>query len=134
MAVIDASVYVTLINAQESEHESSWAWLEQTRAAQEPVVAPVILLAEVSSALSRGVGDSSLAHHVVQQLVGSRIIELIPVTTALAQQAAAIAADHRIRGCDAIYVALAWQLGDHLVTLDQKQLNRGSAVVRTHRP
>ena len=134
MAVIDASVYVALINARESEHEKSWAWFEQTRAAQEPVVAPVILLAEVSSALSRGVGDSSLAHQAVHQLLGSSVIELIPVTKALAQQAAAIAADHRIRGCDAIYVALAGQLGDHLVTLDQQQLDRGSAVVRTHRP
>jgi predicted nucleic acid-binding protein len=28
-----------------------------------------------------------------------------------------IAAEHRIRGCDAVYVALADQLGDCLITL-----------------
>ncbi len=134
MAVIDASVYVALINAHESEHISSWAWFEHTKAAQEPVVAPVILLAEVSAAISRGVGDLALAHRVVQQLLHSNVIELIPVTVAMAEQAAAIAADHRIRGCDAVYVALAKQLNDHLITLDRQQLVRGTAVVTVRKP
>ena len=134
MAVIDASVYVALINAHESEHSSSWAWFGQAKAAQEPVVAPVILLAEVSAALSRGVGDPALAHRVVRQLLRSSVIELTPVTTAVAERAAAIAAGHRIRGCDAIYVALAEQLGDHLVTLDQQQLERGTAVAIVRKP
>jgi predicted nucleic acid-binding protein len=65
MAVIDASVYVALVNAHEREHTSSWAWFEQTRAADESVIAPVILLAEVAAALSRGTGDPTLAHRVV---------------------------------------------------------------------
>jgi predicted nucleic acid-binding protein len=52
----------------------------------------------------------------------------------LAQRAAAIAADHQIRSCDAIYVALAQQLGTELVTLDQQQLERGVAVVTTRIP
>ena len=134
MAIIDASVYVALTNAHESEHSNSWAWFEQAKAMQETVTAPVILLAEVSAAISRGVGNPSLAHQVVQQLLHSRAIELSPVTTALAERAATIAADHRIRGCDAIYVALAERLDDDLVTLDQQQLERGSAVVTVRKP
>ena len=134
MAVIDASVYIALINAHENEHGNSWAWFAQAKTAQETLIAPVILLAEVSAALSRGVGDSALAHQVVQQLLHSKIIELRPVTTTLAERAATIAADHRIRGCDAIYVALAEQLGDYLVTLDQQQLKRGAAVVVVRKP
>jgi predicted nucleic acid-binding protein len=134
MAVIDASVYVALINARESEHSSSWAWFEQAEAAQEPIVAPVILLAEVSAALSRGVGDPALAHQAVRQLLSSEVIELTPVTTTVTERAAAIAADHRIRGCDAVYVALAEQLDDCLVTLDQQQFERGTAVVTVRKP
>ena len=134
MAVIDASVYVALINARESDHSSSWAWFEQAKIAREPVVAPVILLAEVSAALSRGIGDPALAHRAVGQLLRSSVIELTPVTAAVAKRAAAIAADHRIRGCDAVYVALAEQLNDHLVTLDQQQLERGAAVVTVRKP
>ena len=134
MAVIDASVYIALVNAHEREHVSSWAWFEQARATEESIVAPVILLSEVAAALSRGVGDSTLAHRVVQQLARSEVIELIPVTLPVAERAAVIAAEHRIRGCDAVYVALAEQLNDSLVTLDRQQLERGAAVVPVRAP
>jgi len=53
------------------------------------------------------------------------VIELIPVTLAIAKQAALIAAEHRIRGCDSVYVALADQLSDALVTLEKQQLVGG---------
>ena len=135
MAVIDASVYVALINAQEPEHAASWAWFEAAREAREPLAAPVILLAEVAAALSRGVGDPpQLALQVVRQLEGASVIELVPVTPPLASRAAAIAASQRIRGCDAIYVALAEQMGARLVTLDAQQLERAAAIVETRRP
>jgi len=131
---MDASVYVALINAHEKDHTTSWAWFEQAKAAREPIVAPVILLAEVAAALSRGIGDSVLAHRAVRQLAHSGLIELVPVTLAMAERAAAIAADQRIRGCDAIYVALADRLGDCLVTLDRRQLERGAAIVSAREP
>ena len=140
MAVVDASVYVALVyrcskflvgqsalvNAGEKEHATSWAWFEKSRAANEPVLAPVILLAEVAAAISRGVGEVSLARRVVERLNDAGVIELVPVTLMLAERAAMIAADYRIRGCDAIYVAV--------VTLDRQQLERAAAIVEVGRP
>ena len=134
MAIIDASVYIALVNAHEKEHASSWAWFEQARAVEESVVAPVILLAEVAAALSRGMGDPTLAHRVVQQLARSGVIELVPITMPIAERAAEIAAEYRIRGCDAVYVALADRLNDTLVTLDRQQLRRGAALVTVRSP
>lgn len=134
MPVIDASVYIALINAREKDHTRSWASFGQTQAAQEPISAPVILLAEVAAALSRGVGDSALAHRAVQQLKLSGVIELIPVTLAMAERAAIIAAKHRIRGCDSVYIALADQLGDCLITLDRQQFEHGAGVVTVREP
>lgn len=134
MAVIDASVYVALINTHEPDHATSWAWFENAQAAQESIVAPAILLPEVAAALSRGMNDPALARRVVEQLQHSNLIDLIPVTPILAAEAAAIAADHQIRGCDALYVALAKQMNDYLLTLDQQQFERGAAVVTTHKP
>jgi predicted nucleic acid-binding protein len=131
---MDASVYVALINAREPDHASSWAWFERAEAAQERIVAPTILLAEVAAAVSRGIGDSALARQVVEQLQRPAIVELVPVMPALAARAAAIAADHQLRGCNAVYVALAEELADCLVTLDQQQLERGAAVVTTRCP
>jgi len=134
MAVIDASVAVALINAQEQEHASSWAWFEQTRQAGEAIVAPVILLSEVAAALSRGVGDPALARLAASQLARPELVELIPVTLAVAERAVTIAADYRIRGCDAVYVALADLSSDSLITLDRQQLERGAAVATVRKP
>jgi len=134
VAVIDASVYVALISAHEKDHASSWEWFEQAQATHEPMAAPVILLAEVAAALSRGIGDSVLAQRVVQQLKRSGVIDLLPLTLALAERAAIIAADHRIRGSEAVYIALADQLSDCLITLDRQQLERGAAIVTTREP
>jgi predicted nucleic acid-binding protein len=134
MAVIDASVYIAMVNAHEMEHATGWVWFEQAKSAGESVVAPVILLAEVAAALSRGLGEPTLAHRVVDQLARSGVIELIQITIALAERAAEIAAEHRIRGCDAVYVALADQLSDTLVTLDRQQLDRAAALVTVRAP
>jgi predicted nucleic acid-binding protein len=134
MAVIDASVCVALVNAHEQDYARSWTWLERAKGEREVIIAPVMLMAEVAAALSRGVGDPALAHRVVQQLQHGGAIQLVAVTLPLAQRAAAIAADYQIRGCDAVYVALADQLDDCLVALDQKQLKRCAAIVEAREP
>jgi predicted nucleic acid-binding protein len=134
MTVMDASVYIALINARESNHTTAWAWFQQAQAAGESLAAPAILLPEIAAGLSRGLGNPTLAHQVVRQLWQAQLIDIVPVTPTLAERAAAIAADYQIRGCDAIYVALAEQLGAELVTLDQQQLERGAAVVTTRKP
>lgn len=134
MAVIDASVYIALINAHESCHTTAWGWFQQAQATGESLVAPAILLPDIAAGLSRGLGNPPLAHRVVRQLLHTQLIDLIPVTPALAERAAEIASDRQIRGGDAIYVALAEQLSDELVTLDQQQLERGAAVVTTRKP
>jgi predicted nucleic acid-binding protein len=134
MAVMDTSVYVALINPNEPAHATSWAWYVRTVRRREPIVAPAIMLAEVAAALSRGIDTPELAHRAAQRLLRSRTVELVPVTVALAQQAAVIAADHRVRGCDAVFVALARQRADTLITLDNQQLERAAAVVTTQQP
>jgi predicted nucleic acid-binding protein len=134
MAVIDASVYIALINADEAGHAASWRWYIQTVRSGEHIFAPTIILGEVAAALSRGMNDSDLAHRAVRRLERSRAVELVSVTVILGKAAALVAADHRIRGCDAVYVALAQLRGEYLVTLDRQQLERGSLVVETRQP
>jgi predicted nucleic acid-binding protein len=134
MPVIDASLYIALINANEPHHDRSWAWFKDAAMSHQPLTAPTILLAEVAAALSRGIGEPQLALGVVRQLEGASLIDLVPVTLSLASRAAEIAAEHRIRGCDAVYVALAEQTNDRLVTLDNQQLQRAAAVVETGQP
>jgi len=134
MPVVDASVCGAFFNARELQHVPSRIWFREATKGDEQVVAPVILLAEVAAALGRGLGDAGLAESAVGVMRSRRWVQLFPVTQALATRAAKIAAEQKIRGCDAIYVALAQQLGMELVTLDGDQLDRGAAVVRTRTP
>lgn len=134
MAVIDASVYVTLLDANDPEQANCLAWFTAAATTDEPIVAPGLILSEVAAAISRGRGDAELAKQVVRALEESAAVRLVAITPQLAKRAAVIAADQRVRGADAIYLALAQQLGDVLVTLDQQQLQRGAAVVKTQHP
>lgn len=134
MAVIDASVYIAAVNAHEEAHERCLRWLQQAVAEQLPLWGPSIMLAEVAAALSRGLQDPSKAMDATALLRNSKVIRLQPVSIALAERAAQIASDQKIRGCDAVYVALAMQLGQPLVTLDRQQYARGGKVVQVIEP
>ena len=134
MAVVDASAFVAMLNPNEPGYAASTAWFQQELRSKHVISAPAILMTEAAAAISRGAGNTSQAHQVIRQLSRSTSIRLYPVTTGLAEQAAVIAADHRLRGCDAIYVALAKQLGETLITLDREQLQRGTAVILTTQP
>jgi predicted nucleic acid-binding protein len=134
MPVVDASVWIALFKSDEPDHKASRAWLAGAQRRNEVLVAPAIVLAEVAAALSRGLGNLMLAHRAMDLLVSVHSVRPFPVTEALALRAGQIAAEHRIRGCDAVYVALAHQLAMPLVTLDRQQRERGAAVVETQTP
>jgi predicted nucleic acid-binding protein len=58
----------------------------------------------------------------------------VKVSVALGAKAAQIASQCRVRGCDAVYLALAEQLSETLVTIDKQQNERSAAVVQTTEP
>lgn len=134
MSVVDASVYIAINKDDEPGHEASIQWMLNMRASGEKVYAPYIFLAEVCAAISRITGDPVEAEAILKRLINSAVITLIPITESLAVRAAEIGIDQKIRGCDAIYVAVAEQLGETLVTLDKQQHDRGAAVVPTIMP
>jgi predicted nucleic acid-binding protein len=134
MPVLDASVCVAIFHQDEPGHPAATAWLAAAIAAGEPIVAPVLLLAEVAGALARAVLDDRFPMAAVELLRSRRLVELFPIDEKLAGSAAALAAALRIRGADALYVALADQLGIPLITFDRQQLERGGQVVTARAP
>ena len=134
MAVVDASVYVALLNSHEERHQDAWAWFKAASSAGDGITAPTILVTEVAGAIRRGSGQPTMAQRAVQQLLGANIVELVPITIALAARSAAIAIDCRLRGADALYVALAERNQDELITFDRQQRERGAKVVSTRCP
>ncbi len=99
-----------------------------------PIVIPTLLLPEVAGAIGRGHQDARLARRFAATLRRLSHLLLIPLDIRLAQQAADVAAEHRLRGSDAVYAAVALQFGTTLITLDQEQRRRIATVLPTRRP
>ena len=134
MYVIDASVHVADARPQEPHHAEAQALLAQVAAERQVVCLPVIVLAEVAAAISRGTGRPALARRLTAALRRVPHFQFVPVDDALGQLAADLAAQHQIRGCDAIYVALAQQRGATLITLDRQQRERVPPGVMARTP
>ena len=134
MPVIDASVFVAIVNRADVHHAVCRTWFEQTIKNGDRLLAPNILMSETAAAISRGADNEALALAVIATLAGSAVIELTPIGNPLAAAAAEIAATRRIRGCDAVYVALAASVDEPLVTLDQQQLTRSAGLVAVTSP
>lgn len=134
MAIIDTSVYIASIDPAQPFHASAQRWMTSAIARGERIAAPWIIAPEVGSAIGRNTGDPVYAQAAVNYLTRAGAVDLVPVGPALAQRAAAIAAAQQVKGCDAIFVALAAEMGDTLVTLDKQQAARAAAVVAVHQP
>ncbi|MBI4314444.1 MAG: PIN domain-containing protein [Chloroflexi bacterium] len=128
--VIDASVFVSAAQASDVHYAESvllFGRLEKTPNAN--VFCPTLLLAEYSASIVRRTGDASLAESLVDLLYTLQGLKLEPLTESRARRAARTAAMHRLRGADAVYVALAEETSATLVTWDIEMIQRGAAVV-----
>ncbi len=131
---IDASVFLNAFNPHEAGHEESLALLTRLQDGAIPIVVPTLLLPEVAGAIGRGHQDTRLGRRFAATLSRLSHLLLIPLDIRLAQRAADVAAEHRLRGSDAVYAAVALQFGTTLITLDQEQRRRIAAVLPTRRP
>ncbi len=131
---IDASVFLNAFNPRETGHEESMGLLTRLQDGAVPIVVPTLLLPEVAGAIGRGHQDTRLARGFAAALGRLSHLVLIPLDIKLAQRAADVAAEHRLRGSDAVYAAVALQFGATLITLDQEQRQRIAAVLPTRRP
>ncbi|HEX8231623.1 MAG TPA: PIN domain-containing protein [Chloroflexia bacterium] len=128
--VVDASVWVSIIMQQDINHADSLSWWQRYVGSGGLILAPEILLIEVSAAVGRRTQQPHLATQAVEFLLRAAGLQLIPVDTPLILDAADLAGRLRIRGADAFYVATAHQKAIPLVSWDNDQLNR--ATVLTH--
>jgi predicted nucleic acid-binding protein len=132
--VIDASVHVADARPQEPHHAEARALLARVAAQNLPVLLPEIVLAEIAAAVSRGTDQIALAQRLVATLRRVPQFEFVPIEHTLGDLAAEIAAQYQIRGCDAVYVALAEQRNVTLISLDHRQLERVPAHIVAQSP
>ena len=131
---IDASVFLNAFNPAEAGHAESNRLLTLLQAQAIPMIVPTLVLPEVAATISRVRNDASLARAFTSQLERLPNLMLIALDTVLAQQAAEAAAQHRLRGSDAVYATVALRFGSILVTLDREQHDRVARVLTSDYP
>ncbi len=131
---IDASVFVNAFSPTEVGSEQSWRFLIQIYRAGIPIYVPTLALVEVVASLARKQNNTALALNWMEEIQELSQITFIAPGDSLAREAADIAAHHRLRGSDAVYVAVARRFGATLITLDAEQRERAAAVLPVRSP
>jgi predicted nucleic acid-binding protein len=134
MFVVDANVWVSYYLLNDVNYAPSKTWLDQQIANSQLLVAPTLLLPEVSGAIARRTGLTNEGLQAIARITNFTTLNLINVTDSLGKRAADLAADLRLRGADAIYVAVAHQIGVPLVTWDNEILTRANRLVQVLTP
>jgi predicted nucleic acid-binding protein len=126
---VDASVFVNAFNPHEAGHAGSLALLTEIHERSVPVILPALVWTEIASAIARTTNKESVALDYADASVALPEVSLIALTPSAARDAARVAAAHRLRGADAVYASVARRYATTLVTRDEQQLRRASAVV-----
>jgi predicted nucleic acid-binding protein len=132
--VVDASVWMSYLVRSDSNHRASDAWLSERLSGGRVVVAPILLLAEVGGAIARVMGRPDLGGAAVDRLLSVPNLRLVAIDHALGLRIARLAAERRLRGADACYIAVAAALEIPLVSWDNEQLDRAREIVQVATP
>ena len=131
---VDASVFVNAFSPTEAGSDQSAQFINKIRKAATPIIQPTLFLPEVIASIACKKGDKELALQLAQELRRFSSITIVSLDENLADFASEVAANYRLRGSDAVYVAVALRFGCELVTLDKEQLERLPGIVAVRSP
>jgi len=131
---VDASVFVNAFSPDEKGSDDSAELLSQLRKDGVPLIQPTLFFPEVVASIARKEDDADLALELMHELKKFSKLTLVDLDDDLAEYASEIAANHRLRGSDSIYAAVALRFGAELITLDREQLERLPKVLVVRKP
>ncbi len=130
---LDASVWISAYATTEPGHGDSRALVDAILLGGAGLVEPTLFPVEVAGAIARTRGEA-LARQMSGALLALPLIRWVSLDESIAARALTLAADHRLRGADAVYAAVALAHGCSLVSLDHEHLTRLTSVVPTMTP
>lgn len=126
---IDASVFISAALPSEVQFSDSDTFLNKIRLRPRVLHCPTLLIPEIAASLARRANNTGIGQNSVQWVTLFPGMSLISSDLARALQAAQLAAAYRLRGADAVYVAVAQEFGTTLITWDAEMLTRGARAV-----
>ena len=132
--IVDASVWVANVLEVDTHHEISLAFMHRFVKERQTATLPLLVWAEIAGAVARRTGDTDRGLKVATMISAQTWVRGVPLDAALANESMRLAAKLRLRGADAIYVALAATYREPLITLDSEMLERARAVAEVFTP
>lgn len=134
MLTIDANVFVSSSSLADKLGAESEEFLRRAGQQELKIYCPNLLLPEVASAIIRPTSDINAVKITLASVESFPNISFVELTEPRSQAAVQIALTCRLRGADAVYVAVAQEYGTTLITWDQEMLLRGAAAVPVMTP
>ena len=134
MVVLDANVWVASLLGDEPKHIDSDRWLYDWLSNERSLVVPALFVVEVGSAVARRRRSALEGNIAIARVETEPLLDIRDQSPHLWSSGARHAANLQIRAADAIYVALAADLGLPLVTWDQEILDRAADVIDVRTP
>lgn len=131
---VDASVFVNALSPDEEGSETSAEFISQLKQDGAMFIQPTLFVLEVVASIARKHDDTELALEVLQELKKIPNLTLLDLDHNFTDFAVEVAAQHRLRGSDAVYAAVALRFGTELITLDKEQLDRLPKVLTVRKP
>jgi predicted nucleic acid-binding protein len=131
---VDASVFVNALSPDEDGSEQSAEFISELKQDGVVLIQPTLFVTEIVASIARKQDNTDIALEILHDLRKFPKLTLIDLDDDLADFASEVAANHRLRGSDAIYAAVALQFGTELITLDREQLDRLPKVLSVKAP
>jgi len=125
--VIDASVWVSALDATDEFSARSREFLEAASKRNHRLEIPAHAPIEIACALARRLQDARRARDLAARLLRTPGLQMHSLTAELLEKAGFLGTDTFLRAADAIYAALANQLDADLVSWDADLVQRAAA-------
>ncbi len=118
MLTVDANVFISAASATEAQHQISQTFFGRASMLSVALYCPTLLLPEVAAGIARPTGRSGFATRTVSGILRLPDLILVELDGNRAEQVTDAAITCRLRGADAVYVAVAQEYGTTLITWD----------------
>lgn len=132
--IVDASIWVARFLEIDTHHDIARTCITGLMESESRIIIPMLAWAEIAGAIARRTGVAGNGHDAVDTIRAWRWVENVPLDSLLAQEAVRVADALKLRGADAVYVALAVMQQMPLITLDAEMLERARDAAEVWTP
>lgn len=126
--VIDASVWVSAADPNDTMSEPSRAFLSQVAVRELPIALPEFAKLEIACALARRRRSAEHGRSLTDQILGSPLITTYPLNRAMLRRAIQLGTRGFLRAGDALYAAVAQGVEGQLVAWGRELVEHAGAL------